>query len=359
MEYVPAPIHHVAVSGVVDDHRVEARHVDRRLPRRRHRQQERLLDQALEIRPDHPDRLPAVIERRVELGPLGGEIRCQPLHLRPGRDEHRDAAIFLHQPAHHPFVEVFAHVFGHHVHSGPERRIEGTGLEDVIALEIGRVEGRIHRGAEPDEPAPGPLAQGQAQLELRRGLVDFVDDDRVPRRDQIILEPPPRNPRRHDHDVPRGRLRSRLALPVHHSIPERLLQQRLRDHPGRERLPRARPRHDPEALPRLGPRYQFGAVLPKQHRFDLGPERQFDRFAGGAGGGDDDDPPARMPRGPIGGRIDGKVMVSGRMHPATARPRPPSRSPLPGSTAAPPCPPPTGRASPSRRTPPPSDRKIR
>ena len=189
--------------------------------------------------------------------------------------------------------------------------------------------------------------------------MDFIDDDRVPRRDQIVLEPAPSDPGGHDHHVPGRRFGRGLPLPVHHPIPERLLEQRLRDHPGRQRLPRPRAGHDPEALPRLGPRYQFRPVFAEQDRLDGGAQRQFDRLTRGPGRRDDDDPPARMPSGAIRGRIDRKVVVPYRLHQLTARPRPPFRFPPPGSAAAPPSRRPSGRVSPCRRTPPPSDRKSR
>ena len=51
---------------VVDDDRVEPAHVERALPRRRHREEIRLLLAALEKRTDDADRLAAVIERRVD-----------------------------------------------------------------------------------------------------------------------------------------------------------------------------------------------------------------------------------------------------------------------------------------------------
>ena len=65
-EHVAAAIDDVEELLVVDDHRVEAAHVERALAGRGHRQEVRLLLAALEKRTDDANRLAAVVERRVD-----------------------------------------------------------------------------------------------------------------------------------------------------------------------------------------------------------------------------------------------------------------------------------------------------
>ena len=105
VQHVAAAVHHVGVAGVVDHHGIEAADVERRLPRGGHREQERVLRLALEEGPDDPDRLAAVIERGVEPGPPLAQPPGQLLHLRPGRHEHRDAALLLDDVAEELVVE--------------------------------------------------------------------------------------------------------------------------------------------------------------------------------------------------------------------------------------------------------------
>ena len=60
-EHVPPAIDHVGETRVVDDDGVEPRHVERALPRRRHREEEGLGHDALEKWPDHADRLAPMV----------------------------------------------------------------------------------------------------------------------------------------------------------------------------------------------------------------------------------------------------------------------------------------------------------
>ena len=81
-------------------------------------------------------------------------------------------------------------------------RIEVVHLEHVRAVEIAAVERRIDRGRQPDEAAADALAERETELQLRRRLVDLVDDERVVRQDVAVLEPAPRDAGRDDDDVP-------------------------------------------------------------------------------------------------------------------------------------------------------------
>ena len=100
VQHVAAAIHLVGVARIEDDHGVEPAHVERRLARGRHGQQERSLHLALEERPDDPDRLATVIERRRQLRPLAPDVGREMLHLGAGRHEHRHAAPVADQPLH-------------------------------------------------------------------------------------------------------------------------------------------------------------------------------------------------------------------------------------------------------------------
>src|SRR5439155_18542133 len=65
------------------------------------------------------------------------------------------------------------------------------------------------------------LFRSQAQLELRRRLVDLVHHQGVARGDEPVLEPAARDPGSHDHDVPRRRLGRGFALTVHDGLIDR------------------------------------------------------------------------------------------------------------------------------------------
>ena len=126
-----------------------------------------------------------------------------------------------------------------------------------------------------------------------------------------------------DHDVPRRRFGRRLALAVDHADAQLArAEQRVRDGTDRERLARAGARDDPEAAadgialpgaaapPRRGTRRRARSApspcVAPERRLDVQPERQLDRFAGGARRRDDDQPPRRGPsprtrRGRAGG----------------------------------------------------------
>ena len=314
MEHVSAALDHVAVAGVVDDHRVEPPDVERGLAGGGHRQEEGTLHLALEERANHPDRLAAVIERGVEPLPLLTESGGQPLDLRAGRHEHRDAPLLLDDVPDVALVQEFVGRLGQDLHLGLEPRVERLGGDHLGAVEIARVERRVHRGAEPDEAAAGPLAQGQAELQLGRRLVDLVDDDRIAVGDKTVLKPAPGNPGRHDDHVPIGGVGRGLPLAVDHADVERLLQNRFRDRTDRQGLPGPRARHDPEATSRSRQLPDLLAVLPLEQRIQVQAHRELDRLAGRTRRRNDDDAPRGMGRVAIGVGIGRKMVVAGRMH---------------------------------------------
>src|SRR5690606_28550152 len=96
------------------------------------------------------------------------------------------------------------------------------------------------------------LAKGEAKLELRGGLMDLVDDQRVLRADQIILKPAAGYSRRNDDDVPTRSLRRRLPFAIDYADPEREPDDLGSDRPDRESFPRARTGDDPEPSTRGG-----------------------------------------------------------------------------------------------------------
>ena len=194
-----------------------------------------------------------------------------------------------------------------------------AGIECLRHQHVGRVEvagvvGGIDGGAEPDEPAPRPLAQGEAQLQLGGSLVDLVHYQGVMPRDQVVLEPPARDAGGDDHHVPRGRFGRGLALPVHHPDPEWLLQDRLGDGADAEGLADAGPGNDAESAATGGPGPQLGAMLALEEGVEVQAQRQLDRFTRGARGRDHDDPSARMRGVSEGIGIRRKVMIAGGMH---------------------------------------------
>ena len=255
-----------------------------------------------------------MIESRGEPGPALAQLPRQSLHLGPCRHEHRHAPLLPDGPPDEPVIQELHHVLGLHLHLRPERRVEGAGLEHVVAVEIRGVEGWIHRGGKPDEAAAGALPQREAQLQLGRGLMDLVRDERVAGGDEVVLEPAARDPGGDDDHVPGRCLRRRFPLPVHHPVAERFTQDRLRDEPNGQRLPHPGPGDDPERLTPIGPLGELPPVLPLEQGLYRRTQSQLDGFAGGASGGDDDHPATGMPRGAVGSGIGWEVVVAGGVH---------------------------------------------
>ena len=301
-EHVLAALHQVGEPRVVNDHRVEALHVQRALPGRRHRQQERLGLLRFEERADHANGLAAVIERDVHPRKTGLHQRRGLLDARARGQEHADAAFFLRHAMQELVVEEIQRLHPDDLHVGGLRRIKRAALDHLGGVQVAPVECRVHGGRQPDVAAAHALAEREAELELGRRLVDFVDHQRVLRTDVAVLEPAPRNAGGDDDDVPRRRLGRRLALAVDHADAQLVGGQHdLGDGLDAQRLAGTRPRHD--AKPRtprrrrlvcqaLGERAQAFAVGLPQDGLDVERERQLDRLARGARGGNDDDAPA-------------------------------------------------------------------
>ena len=313
-EHVATPLHHVGVARVVDHHGVQAADVERGLPGRRHRQEKGPSYLAVEKRPDHPDRLTAVVERGGESLPAAAELLRDLLDLGAGGHEHRHAASLAQHPLHEAFVEEFERLLRQHAHPGGLGGIERARFEHLDRAEIARVKRGVDRRRQPHEAAAGALPEREAQLQLRGGLMDLVDHQRVARRDEPILEPAARDSGRDDDDVPGRRLGRRLALAVHHADLERSAEHRGGDRPDRERLPRARPRDDAESASRGREPTDVVAVLAGEQRVDLEAHRQLDRLARGARRGDHDHAPGRRLGGEEGGRIGGKEVIARQAH---------------------------------------------
>ena len=263
---------------------------------------------------DDPDRLPAVVERgRQSLPPIAKLLRDL-LHLRPRGDEHRHPATLADHPSDEGFVEKLQRLLRQHAHIGGPGRIERVRLEHLDRGEVARVERRVHGRRQPDEAAPCPLAEREAELELRRGLMDLVHDQGVPVGDEPVLEPAPRDAGGDDDDVPGGRLGRRLALAVHHPDFERCAKDGLGDRPDGEGLAGPRRGHDPEPLARRRETPDVAAVLAIEQRFDVQGHRELDRLARRPGRGDDDHPPGGGFRREERLRIGGKKMVAGDAH---------------------------------------------
>jgi hypothetical protein len=221
--------------------------------------------------------------------------------------KHANAARLLVHSLQKTVVEKMERRHMNHLHIGGLRRVERRAFHHGVGIEIPRIESRIHRRREPDEPAPDALAKREAEFELGARLVNFIDDDRVLHADLAGLEPPPRDAGRHDHDVPRRRVGCRFALSVDHAHAETAHpidpQQRLRDWPDREGLAGARACDDPETAtraPRRGrevlgtellcERRELRPMLAPEQRVDVEREGEFDRLTRRACGRDYDDP---------------------------------------------------------------------
>ena len=313
-QHVAPALHHVGVPGVVDHDRVEAADVQRRLAGGRHGEEKGSLHEPVQERTDHADRLAAVVERRGQRLPAVAQLARDQLHLGARGDEYRDAAPLPHRPPDEAVVQELERLLRQDPHGGRLRGIEGPGLEHFDRSEVARVEGGVDGRRQPDEAAARPLAQREAQFQLRRRLVDLVHHERVARGDEVVLEPAARDARRHDHDVPGGRLGRRLALAIHDADLERRREDRLGDGSDRERLSGPRPRHDPEPAPGGREPPDVRSVLPREQGVDVEAHRELDRLAGRARGGDHEDAPRGGLGGEKGGRIGGKKVVAGNSH---------------------------------------------
>jgi hypothetical protein len=144
--------------------------------------------------------------------------------------------------------------------------------------------------------------------------VDLVHHQRVLSGDEVVLEPPACNAGRDDHHIPERSFRRRLALAVHDTNAEGLLQDRLGDRTDAQCLADAGARHDAEALALTGPAPEFLPVLALQHRVEMQPEGQLDRLAGRTRRGNDDDPPVGMGCLTKDFGIEREVVISRGMH---------------------------------------------
>ncbi len=255
-----------------------------------------------------------MVEGRAEPGPPCLQVTRESLDFRAGGDEHRDAALFPDDVPEVAVIQKLLHILRGDLNLRLEPGIEGAGLQHLRAVQVPGVEGGVHRRREPDETAPGSLAQRQAELQLGRGLVNLVDYQGVVAGDEVVLKPPPGNAGGDDDDVPRGGLGRGLPLPIHHPVAKGLLQDRLGDGTDRQGFPGAGPGDDAERLALPGPLDELLTMPLVQQGFDFGAQGQLDGLARGAGGRDDDDPAPRMGSAFIGGRIEGEMVIAGRVH---------------------------------------------
>ena len=274
---------------VVDHDRVEPLHVERALPRRRHREEIRLVLRAFEEGPQHANRLAAVIVRRIDPRRTHADVLGRLLHALACRYEDRDAALLLVDALQELVVEKFADVLPHDLHLRRLLGVECINLEDVRALEILSVERRIDRRRQPDEPAAHALAEREAQLQFRRRLVDLVHDQRVARQDVAVLEPAARNARGDDDDVPGRRLGRGFPLAIDHADAQvGRPKQLFGDRSDRERLARPRSGDDAEAAPRARELTHARAEVLLEICLDVESDGELDGLARRAGRCDDD-----------------------------------------------------------------------
>ena len=149
---------------------------------------------------------------------------------------------------------------------------------------------RIHGRGEPNKSTSNSLPEREAELELRRRLVDLVDDERVAGENVAILEPPPRDPCRHDDHVPRRGIGGGFPLSIHDADPQiSRAQYLLGDRPDRERLARSSSGDDTESLAAARELTHARAVVSLEKRLDVEAQRELDRLARGARRRDDND----------------------------------------------------------------------
>ena len=314
VQHVAPVVHDVAVSRVVDHHGVETGKIERRLTGRSHRQQVGLGDFTLEKGAQHADRLTAVIERGREARKATPKLRTQSFDLGSRGQEHRHSAPPTDEAPHRVIVEILRRLLREHGDLGLELRIERARLEHLIAAEVVLVDPGIDGGRQPDESASGPLSEREAEFELRRCLVNLVDDDGVTPGDQVVGQPAARDAGGHDDHVPAGCLGRRLAFAVHHADQQRLGENLFRDHPDAESLAGAGAGDDAKAFPVAGPLPHRRAMLALQQRVDAGMQGEFDRLARRASRCDDDDATVRMEGVTIRVEIRRKQVVASGLH---------------------------------------------
>ncbi len=121
--------------------------------------------------------------------------------------------------------------------------------------------------------------------------MDLIDDECVVGGNEIVLKPAPGDAGGNDHDVPRGRLGSRLPLAVHHPDAEPGVEDGLRDRADGQCLTRSGTGDDAEAGAGRGESSDVIPVTSLQQRLDVEPTRQLYRLARRARRGNDDDAP--------------------------------------------------------------------
>ena len=248
-EHVAPLVDHVGEARVVDDHRIQPLHGDRTLAGRRHREEERLAHAAfVQVLTDHADRFAAVIVLRMDLGIALLHVPRGILGPGARRQEHRHTATVGNHLLEELVVEEIRRTPRQHFDLRLLRFVEAVDLEHGTTAQVLRVERGIDRRRQPDEPAARPLAERQAELELRRRLVDLIHDHGVVRIDVAILEPPPGDAGGDDDHVALRRLGCRLAFAIHDTDAQRLAEDRLGNRTHRERLAGARAGDDAEAL---------------------------------------------------------------------------------------------------------------
>src|SRR6185503_17833780 len=269
---------------------------------------------ALEKWANDSDRLSSVVERCAESLPLLAQADSQVLHFSPGRHEDGDTSLFLDDVPDETIVEKGVRLEREHLNGGSESRVERLGVQNIGTAEVAGVEAGINRRAEPDEPASRTFAEGQAKLELGRGLMDLIDDNGVPAGDKPVLEPAAGDSGRDDDHVPPGRFRGRFALAIHDTDPQRLGENRLCDRAYAECLADPGPGDDAKPLPAGGPGPKLFAMLSLEHGLDPEPEGKLDRLTGCARGCDHDDPASRVRGCAIRLGIGREQVISGGLH---------------------------------------------
>ena len=213
---------------------------------------------------------------------------------RARRQKHSDAAFLPHHLDEKPVVEKVERILSDDFDISRASWIERVALEHGRRFEIVRVERRIDRRGQPDEPAPDALAQGKTQLELGRRLVNLIHDQRIGRENVAILKPSPSDAGGDDYDIPRRCFGSCFALAIHDADAEVVrAKDLLSNRPDGKCLSCSCACYDSEAFSGTRELPDFFSVLLLEDCFDVKVEGQLDCLARRSCGSDYDDSACR------------------------------------------------------------------
>ena len=313
-QHVLATFYHIGVARIIDHHRIQPTDIESGLTCGSHGEQERPFDQTVKKGANNANRLATMVKSGRQVGPAVAELFGDLFDLGTRWYEDRHTAALTHDTLYETIVQELEGLLRHDIDQSSLGGIKRPRLQNLSGIEILRVETRIHGRRKPDEAAVRTLPQGQAQLHFGGGLVNFVDDERVLRGDETILEPAAGDSGRDDDDVPGRCLGGRFTLAIDDPDFQRCLENCFGHAADRERLAGACPRDNAEPLARSSKTANIVAVLALEQRLKVQAEGQLDGLAGGPCRGDDDDSPGRRLGCEECLRVGGEEMIAGYAH---------------------------------------------